>query len=92
MDTYSFIIHIKTEDIYKYIANDVEKWFKTSNYDENDKKPLAIGENKKGICLFKDELRGKIMIEFAGLRAKPYPQLMVDDSEHKKAKGTKSVL
>ena len=25
MDTDSFIIHIKTEDIYKYIANDVKK-------------------------------------------------------------------
>ena len=25
-DTDSFIIHIKTEDFYKDIANDVEKW------------------------------------------------------------------
>ena len=35
MDTDSFIIHIKTEDFYKDIANDVEKWFDTSNYDKN---------------------------------------------------------
>ena len=28
-DTDSFIIHIKTEDIYKDIANDVKKWFDT---------------------------------------------------------------
>ena len=27
MDTYSFIIHIKTEDIYKDIANNVKKTF-----------------------------------------------------------------
>ena len=27
MDTDSFIIHIKTEDFYEDIANDVEKWF-----------------------------------------------------------------
>ena len=40
MDTDSFIINIKTEDIYEDIANDVEKWFDTSNYDKNDKKPL----------------------------------------------------
>ena len=37
-DTDSFIIHIKTEDFYKDIANDVEKWSDTSNYDESDKR------------------------------------------------------
>ena len=31
MDTDSFSIHIKTEDFYKDIANDIEKWFFTSN-------------------------------------------------------------
>ena len=46
-DTESFIIHIKTEDFYKDIANDVEKWFDTFNYDENDNRPLSIGMNKK---------------------------------------------
>ena len=49
MDTDSFVIHIKTEDFYEDIANDVEKWFDTSNYDENDKRP--IGKNKKYLCL-----------------------------------------
>ena len=49
-----FVIHIKTEDFYKEIANNVEKWFDTSNYDENDKRPLPIGKNKKVISLFKD--------------------------------------
>ena len=37
MDTDRFIIHIKSKDFYKDIANDVKKWFDTSNYDENDK-------------------------------------------------------
>ena len=32
MDTDSFIMHIKTEDFYKDIADDVEKRFNTSNY------------------------------------------------------------
>ena len=41
MDTDSCIIHSKTEDIYKDIANDVEKWFDTSNYDEDDKKTTS---------------------------------------------------
>ena len=92
MDTDSFIIHIKTEDFYKDIANDVEKWFDTFNYDENDNRPLPIGMNKKVIGLFKDELGGKIMKEFVGLRAKTYSYLMDDDSEHKKAKGTKKCV
>ena len=30
MDTDSFIIHIKTEDFYEDIADDVKKWFGTS--------------------------------------------------------------
>ena len=35
-DTDSFVIHIKTEDFWKDIANDVKRWFDTSNYEEND--------------------------------------------------------
>ena len=92
MDTDSFIIHIKTEDFYKTFANDVEKWFDTYNYGKDDKRPLPIAKNKKVIGLFKDELEGKIMIEFVGLRAKKYAQLMDDDSEHKKVKGIKKCI
>ena len=47
MDTDSFIMHIKTEDFYKDVNNDVDKWFDTSNYDKNDNRPLEIGKNKK---------------------------------------------
>ena len=92
MDTDSFIINIKTEDFYKDIGNDVERWFNTSNYDENDKRPLPIGKNKKVIGLFKDELGGKIMTEFVALRAKAYAYIEKDCSEHKKAKGTKNCI
>ena len=55
-DTDSFVIHIKTEDFYKDIANDVERWFDTSKYDENNERQLAVGKNQKVIDLFKDEL------------------------------------
>ena len=72
MDTDSFIIHIKTKDFCEDIADDVEKWFDTSNYDEHDKRPLPIGMNKKVIGLMKDELGGKIIKESVGLRAKTY--------------------
>ena len=90
MDTDSFVIQIETKDFYEDIANDVEEWFDTSNYDDNGL--LPTGKNKKVIGLFKDELGGKIMKEFVGLRAKTYAYLMDDDSEHKKAKGTKKCV
>ena len=78
MDTDSFITNIKTEDFYEDIAGDVRKWFATSNYDENDKRPLPIGINKKVLGTFKDELGGTIMSEFVALRAKTY-LFLVDD-------------
>ena len=59
--TDSFVIYVITEDFYEDIANDVERWFDTSNYDYNDKRPLPIGKNKKVIGLFKEELEGKIV-------------------------------
>ena len=86
MDTDSFIINIETENFYEDIASDVEKWFDTSNYDKNDKRPLPIGINKKKIGMFKDELGGKIMSEFVGLRAKTYSFLTYDynDEDYEK--------
>ena len=46
-DTDSFIIHIVTEDFSEDISKDVEVWYDTSNYNENDKRRLPIGKNKK---------------------------------------------
>ena len=69
-DTDSFVIYIKTEDFYEDIANDVERWFATSNCDENGERSLPIGKNKKVIGLFKNESGGKIMKKFVRLRAK----------------------
>ena len=45
MDTNSFIVYIKTEDIYSDIAKDIETRFYTSN-NELDR-PLPKGKNKK---------------------------------------------
>ena len=91
-DSDSFIIDIETEDFFEDISNDVERWFDTSNYDENDKRPLPIGKNKKVPGLFKDELGGKIITEVVALRPKTYAYLMDDGSNHKKAKGTKKCV
>ena len=90
MDTNSFITHIKTEEFYKNIADDIEKRFDTSNYEVNG--PLPTGKNKKVIGLMKDELGGKIMIEFVALRTKTYSYLMDDGWSDKKAKGTKKCV
>ena len=89
MDTDSFIIHIKTEDVYKDIAGDVEKRFDTSNYEVN--RPLPIGKNKKVIRLKEDELGGKIMTEFAALRSRTYSYLMDDGNSDKNLKKQKTV-
>ena len=59
MDSDSFIVYIKTDDIYKGIAKDVEIRFDTSKYEFD--RQLPKGKNKKVIDLIKDELNGKIM-------------------------------
>ena len=84
-----FIVYIKTDDIYKDIAEGVETRFCTSNYDLG--KLLPKGKNKKVIALMKDKLCVKIMIKSVGLRAKTYSYLTDDSSQDKKEKGTKSV-
>ena len=81
MDTDSFIVYIKTEDIYLDIAKDVEIRSDTSNYELN--RPLPKGRNKKVIGLMNDELGLKIMTEFATLRPKTY-SYSTDDSNEKK--------
>ena len=44
------------------------------------------------IALIKDELGGKIMIEFVALRPKTYSYLKYDGSEEKIAEGTKKCV
>ena len=57
---------MKTDDIYKDIAKDVETIFDTSNYELD--RPLPKIKNKKVIGLMKDESGGKIMTQFVELR------------------------
>ena len=45
MDTKSFIVHVKRNDIYKDIAEDVETRFDTSNFELD--RSLPKGRNKK---------------------------------------------
>ena len=73
MDRNSLIVHVKTDDIYKDIAEDFETRFDTSNNDVD--RQLPTGKYKKVNGLMKDELGGKIMKEFFGLRTKTYSYL-----------------
>ena len=101
-DTDSFIIYIKTRDFFEDISNDVERWFDTSNYDKNDKRPLPICKNKKVPGLFKAELEGKIMTKVVALKPKTNAYIIDgynDDDNYeenkminKKAKGTEKCV
>ena len=92
MDTDSSIMHIETEDFYKDIANDVEKWFDASNYDEKDNRPLPIGINGRVLGMYRNEPAGKIMRKLCGPRAKTQAYLMSDGINKKKPKGTKKCV
>ena len=82
-------MYIKTDDTYEDIAEGVEFRFDSSNHELD--KLLSKEKNKKVIGLMKDELSGKIMTTFVGLRAKTYSYLIDDGSEEKKSKKHKKV-
>ena len=84
MDTDSFIVYLKTDNIYKYIAEDVETRFDTSNYELD--RPLSKRKKENVTGLMKYGLGGTIMKKFVGLRANAYSYLI---DENKKAKTTK---
>ena len=76
-DTDSLCYEIQTNDFYKDIAEDVPKWFDTSNK-----------KNKKVLGMMKYEAGGKIITEFVGLRSKLYAY-KVGENTDKKCKGVK---
>ena len=61
IDTDNFIVHVKTDYIYKDIAENVETRFDTLNFEIE--RPLPKRKNEKAIGLMKDELGGRIMYE-----------------------------
>ena len=67
-DTDSLCYEIRTDDFYEDIANDISKWFDTSNYLKNHF--IQSDANKKVLGKMKDEAGGRIITEFVGLRSK----------------------
>lgn len=91
----SFIVYIKTVNIYVDIAKNVGARFNISNYEWE--RSLSIGKNKKVVGLMKDErwIRQKSndrVTEFAVLRPKPYSCLKDDNDKNKKRKGIKKCV
>ena len=92
MNTGSFIVYTKTNDITKTL----QKMLKLDlmlqmNYEsecDSINRLLRKGKIKKVIGFMNNELGGNIMIMFVGLKAKTYSFLIDDASEDEKAKGT----
>ena len=80
---------IQTEDFYQDINKDIKRKFDTSDYPEKHPSGIKPGINKKVIGKFKDEVGGKQITHFVGLRPKLYSFKVEDNSETRKAKGVK---
>ena len=74
--------------------NNAVWYFKHVGFDTSNIELIDLYQKKKRkkvTGLMKDELGGKIMTKFVGLKAKTYSSLMDEDSEDKKRKADKSV-
>ena len=76
MDMESFIVCIEADDIYSHTEEDVE---------------IKKEKNRKVIGLIKEDIDGKVMKEFAVLRANRCSYLTDNNEEDKKAERPKHV-
>ena len=84
-DTDSFVTHIETEDIYDDFK-EINKYMDFSGYDKEHK--CYDVTNKKVLGKFKDEVDGKIITNFIGLKPKSYAfKIYKQEKEEKKSKG-----
>ena len=88
-DTDSLMYSIQTEDFYKDISQDIETKFDTSDYPKEHPSGILTGVNKKVIGMFKDEVAGKQITHFVGLRPKLYDFKVEEGKEVSKCKGIK---
>ena len=84
--TDSFVFHTKTDDLYQDLK-EINDEMDFSGYDKNHK--CFDATKKKLLGKFKDEVDGKIMTGFIGLRSECYAfKIHGDDTEYRKCKGT----
>ena len=88
-DTDSLMYEIETDDFYKDISKDVRAKFDTSDYPPDHESGILTGANKKVIGMFKDEVAGRQITHFVGLRPKLYSFKVEDEKVNKKCKGIK---
>ena len=88
-DTDSLMYLIQTDDFYHDIEKDVKKKFDTSDFEVNHPSGIKTGINKKVIGKFKDEVGGKQITHFIGLRPKLYTFKVEEKGETRKTKGVK---
>jgi hypothetical protein len=92
MDTDSFFMEIKTQDVYEDIEKDKDR-FDLSNYGDNpDTAFLKDDTNKKVLGAMKDEAEGFPIRQFVGLRPKMYSYVLDSGENEKKAKGIKKAV
>ena len=84
-DTDSVIVHITTGDVYAEMDLSL---YDTSNFPTDH--PQYTSANKKVVGKFKDELGGKSMVEFVGLRSKMYSYIGQESA--KRAKGVRKAV
>ena len=85
-DTYSLLVEIETDDVYKDIEKNKDL-YDTSDYPKEH--PLYSNINKKVLGKMKDECNGTPIVECVCLRPKMYSILKADEKNIKKAKGVK---
>ena len=84
-DTDSYVIQTMTDDVYKDF-NDIRQHMDFSDYPVEH--PCHDKTNKKVLGMFKDEVNGKIITKFIGLKPKSYAFTIHGEvDEHKKSKG-----
>lgn len=81
---------IFSDDFYDEISPDIDEYFDTSDYQQNNVFNIPL-RHKKVIGKVKDENCGKIITEFGGLGPKNYSFTLEDEIEVKKATWVKSV-
>ena len=84
-DTDSYVIKVETDDLYEYFK-EINEYMDFSDYPAEH--PNHDKSNKKVLGKFKDEMNGKTITHFIGLKLKAYCyKVYRDEKEHKKSKG-----
>ena len=90
-DTDSLMYEITTVDLYKDLEQFKNSYFDFSNYPTNH--DLYSEKNRKTVGFFRDEMGGRHITCFVGLRSKMYTFLVLHDpKEYKVAKGVKKYI